>query len=125
MLRATGETWGNFQKEFCKRLNQVKLFQKGKQPVISVDTKKKENIGNYKNAGQEYSHIPIKMFQKNILFLTVLLLSKWDKNIGMLLLSGRVVVHLTKSCFQFSIGDYMKWPGCRPFNQVFFSIFNW
>jgi len=72
-----------------------------------------------------YSDIPIKMFQKNRLFLTVLLLSKWDKNIGMLLLSGRVVVHLTKSSFQFSIGDYMKWPGCRPFNQVFFSIFNW
>jgi hypothetical protein len=34
--------------------NRVKLFQKEKQPVISVDTKKKENIGNYKNAGQEY-----------------------------------------------------------------------
>jgi len=64
------------------------------------------------------------MFQKNILFLTVLLLSKWDKNIGMLLLSGWVVVHLTKSYFQFSIGDYMKWPGCCSFNQVLFSIFN-
>ncbi|GHT42939.1 hypothetical protein FACS189437_10820 [Bacteroidia bacterium] len=25
-------------------------------PVISVDTKKKENIGNFKNAGQEYRH---------------------------------------------------------------------
>ena len=34
--------------------NKVKEFQAKKQPVISVDTKKKENIGNFKNAGQEY-----------------------------------------------------------------------
>ena len=34
--------------------NKVKKFQKAKQPVISVDTKKKELIGNYKNAGREY-----------------------------------------------------------------------
>jgi len=33
---------------------QVKLFQKANQPVISVDSKKKENIGRYKNAGREY-----------------------------------------------------------------------
>jgi hypothetical protein len=32
----------------------VKDFQANNQPVISVDTKKKENIGNYKNIGQEY-----------------------------------------------------------------------
>jgi hypothetical protein len=32
----------------------VKEFQKNKYPVISVDTKKKENIGNFKNSGQEY-----------------------------------------------------------------------
>jgi len=32
----------------------VKQFFKSKNPVISVDTKKKENIGNYKNNGQEY-----------------------------------------------------------------------
>jgi hypothetical protein len=29
-------------------------FQKRKQPVVSVDTKKKENIGNFKNNGREY-----------------------------------------------------------------------
>jgi len=29
-------------------------FQKNGQPVISVDTKKKENVGNYKNNGKEY-----------------------------------------------------------------------
>jgi len=33
---------------------QVKAFHKEGQPVISVDTKKKELIGNYKNAGCEY-----------------------------------------------------------------------
>jgi hypothetical protein len=32
----------------------VKVFQKDKQPVISVDAKKKELIGNFKNAGQEW-----------------------------------------------------------------------
>ena len=29
-------------------------FQKNKQPVISVDTKKKERIGNFKNAGKDW-----------------------------------------------------------------------
>ena len=32
----------------------VKAFQEQSNPVISVDTKKKELIGNYKNNGQEY-----------------------------------------------------------------------
>lgn len=32
----------------------VKEFQERKQPVISVDAKKKELIGNYKNSGQEW-----------------------------------------------------------------------
>jgi hypothetical protein len=34
--------------------NKVKEFQTKQQPVISVDTKKKENIGNFKNTGHEY-----------------------------------------------------------------------
>jgi len=29
MLRATGETWGNFQKEFCKRLSS-RFFENSK-----------------------------------------------------------------------------------------------
>ena len=33
---------------------QVKYFQSHNNPVISVDTKKKENIGEFKNAGREY-----------------------------------------------------------------------
>jgi len=32
----------------------TKVFQKNNFPVLSVDTKKKENIGNFKNSGQEY-----------------------------------------------------------------------
>jgi len=43
--------------------NKSKLFIADKQPVISVDTKKKELIGNFKNNGAEYSkkHMPTKV----------------------------------------------------------------
>ena len=34
--------------------NRVKTFLDADQPVISVDTKKKENLGNYSNKGVEY-----------------------------------------------------------------------
>lgn len=34
--------------------DKAKAFQKKNQPVISVDTKKKELVGNYKNPGREY-----------------------------------------------------------------------
>ena len=34
--------------------DQVKRFLQAGQPVISVDTKKKENLGNFSNKGQEY-----------------------------------------------------------------------
>jgi hypothetical protein len=40
------------QFQFISR--RVKQFQKGGQPIISVDTKKKENIGNFAHAGQEW-----------------------------------------------------------------------
>lgn len=42
----------NAQFEFIYKL--VKQFQKKKHPVISVDTKKKELVGNFKNSGQEW-----------------------------------------------------------------------
>lgn len=38
--------------------NKCSEFMKAGQPVISVDAKKKELIGNYKNAGAEYA--PVK-----------------------------------------------------------------
>jgi hypothetical protein len=34
---------------------QVKIFQRSGQPVISIDAKKKELIGNFKNNGREYA----------------------------------------------------------------------
>lgn len=38
-----------------KHINdKVRSFQRRGQPVVSVDTKKKELVGNYKNAGQEW-----------------------------------------------------------------------
>ena len=42
----------NEQFEYIYR--KIKLFQRTGDPTISVDTKKKENIGNYKNPGVEY-----------------------------------------------------------------------
>lgn len=41
----------------------IKYFHKKNQPAISVDTKKKENLGNYKNVGREYApkKSPIKV----------------------------------------------------------------
>lgn len=39
---------------FCKKHLPEKLFQSNNQPVISVDTKKKELIGNFSNKGKEW-----------------------------------------------------------------------
>jgi hypothetical protein len=45
-------------KIYDSRVNkEAKKFQQRKQPVISVDTKKKENIGNYSNRGAEWHRI--------------------------------------------------------------------
>jgi len=41
-------------KQFQHINEKTKTFQSQNKPVISVDTKKKENIGNYKNNGKEY-----------------------------------------------------------------------
>ena len=41
-------------KQFSFINDKTKAFQSNNQPVISVDTKKKENIGNFKNNGKEY-----------------------------------------------------------------------
>jgi hypothetical protein len=41
-------------KQFRFLNRRVKLFQRDDQPVISVDTKKKELIGNYSNKGKEW-----------------------------------------------------------------------
>lgn len=41
-------------KQFQYINEKTKSFQSQYKPVVSVDTKKKENIGNYKNNGKEY-----------------------------------------------------------------------
>lgn len=41
--------------QFCYISKKVKEFQKLNQPVISVDAKKKESIGDFKNNGREWS----------------------------------------------------------------------
>ena len=40
--------------QFQHIAEQTQAFQDRGQPVISVDAKKKETVGNYKNSGQEY-----------------------------------------------------------------------
>ena len=62
----------NAQFEFINEY--VKLFQEYNQPVISIDCKKKENIGNYKNNGQDWrpKGNPIKVKDHDFI----------DKNLG-------------------------------------------
>jgi len=68
-----------------------------------VERPKERQTREWKYLIQGYSDIPIKMFQKNILFFN--------------------------RPFTFKIGQKyrnvtIKRPGCCPFNQVLFSIFN-
>ena len=44
-------------------------YMKARQPVISIDAKKKENIGNFRNNGAEYSkkHEPVKVLDHDFL----------------------------------------------------------
>ena len=49
-----GEIHPDRDKQFAHISDQAKEFQQDDQPVISVDTKKKELIGEYKNGGQEW-----------------------------------------------------------------------
>ena len=54
--RKTQEWWNHEDRDeqFNFIYEKTKAFQSEKQPVISVDTKKKENIGNFKNEWKEY-----------------------------------------------------------------------
>ena len=49
-----GEDHPDRNDQFLYINNHVKKFLQAGQPVISVDTKKKENLGNYSNKGREY-----------------------------------------------------------------------
>lgn len=47
-----GKSHDNRDEQFCYINDQVDIFLDKKQPVISVDTKKKELVGNFKNSGR-------------------------------------------------------------------------
>jgi transposase len=49
-----GEDHPDRNEQFLYINDQVKRFLQAGQPVVSVDTKKKENLGNYSNGGREY-----------------------------------------------------------------------
>lgn len=49
-----GDSHPDRNAQFIMINNKSKLFMKYGQPVISVDTKKKELVGNFKNSGREY-----------------------------------------------------------------------
>jgi len=49
-----GEDHPDRNEQFLYINNQVKRFLQAGQPVISVDTKKKENLGNFSNVGREW-----------------------------------------------------------------------
>jgi hypothetical protein len=49
-----GENHPDRNAQFIFINNRSKLFINHDQPVISVDTKKKENVGNFKNSGREF-----------------------------------------------------------------------
>ena len=53
-MMQVGEPNPNRNEQFEYINNKVKEFIDAGDPVISVDTKKKENVGNFKNNGQEY-----------------------------------------------------------------------
>ncbi len=44
----------NRDQQFCYINDKAAQFLRAGSPVISIDCKKKENVGNYKNPGQEY-----------------------------------------------------------------------
>ena len=53
--------------QFAHINQQVQAFQKRGQPVVSVDAKKKELIGDFKNAGREWHRQgqPVKVRSKD------------------------------------------------------------
>ena len=53
-MMQVGEPNPNRNEQFEYINNKVKEFTDAGDPVISVDTKKKENVGNFKNNGKEY-----------------------------------------------------------------------
>jgi len=98
----------NAQFEFINEY--VKMFQEYNQPVISIDCKKKENIGNYKNNGQEWrpKGNPIKVKDHDFI----------DKNLGKAIPygiydifdnSGCVNVGVDHETSEFAVESIRRW----------------
>jgi hypothetical protein len=98
----------NAQFEFINA--QVQAFQKRKQPVVSVDTKKKELIGDFKNGGREWQpqgqpeQVRVHDFQ--------------DKNLGKAIPygvyditnnQGWVSVGIDHDTAQFAVASILRW----------------
>jgi hypothetical protein len=79
----SGKTAPDRNAQFEHINEQAKAFQKEGQPVISVDTKKKEMIGEFKNGGSEYCKIGEGIQVKIMIFLI--------RNWGKLLLMGSMI----------------------------------
>ena len=56
--RFTGPPHPDRDKQFRHIARQRKMFQRAKMPTISVDTKKKELIGDFRNAGRKWDDQP-------------------------------------------------------------------
>ena len=88
----------------------VSECQKNNQPTISVDAKKKENIGNYKNNGQEYSQSgkPIEVKGHDFIYKTLGKVTPYGVyDIGDN--SGWVSVGISSDTAQFAINTIRAW----------------
>ena len=90
--------------------NSVKLAQEQSNPAVSVDAKKKENVGNYKNNGREYSEKSKPIEVKGHDFI--------DKSLGKVvpygvydigLNKGWVSVGISADTAQFSVNSIRTW----------------
>ena len=98
----------NEQFEFIN--NKTKDFLKEAMPVISVDTKKKENVGNYKNNGKEYSKkgLPTKVNTYDFVDKELGKVSPYgvydvDKN------NGWVSVGVSSDTAEFAVNSIKEW----------------
>lgn len=98
----------NAQFEFIYK--KIKCFQRKGQPIISVDTKKKELLGNFKNAGKEFrpkkAPIEVKCHEfpgKNVEKAAPYGVYDLTKNCGW------VSVNVSSDTSQFAVSTIKKW----------------
>ena len=117
-----GKTHSDRDAQFENINNKVSAFQIANQPVISVDTKKKENIGNFKNDGKEYSKkgTPIKVKTHDFLDKELGKVAPYgiydiDKNMGW------VNVGISKDTAKFAVQSIRSWwnnMGCSIYPEA-------